>query len=68
MDVKGGVVPWVRKKKNRLAGFEDKVLRRIFVSKTEAATRGWRKLHDDELHNLCSSWSNIMMIRLNQLA
>jgi len=45
----------VNKKKNRLAGFEDKVLRRVFGSKTEAATRGWRKLHNDELHNLCAS-------------
>lgn len=45
----------MNKKKNRLAGFEDKVLRRVFGSKTEAATRGWRKLHNDELHNLCAS-------------
>jgi len=43
------------KKKNRLARFEDKVLRRVLGFKTEAATRGWRKLHNDELHNLSSS-------------
>jgi hypothetical protein len=51
MDVKSGAVPRVKK----MAEFEDNVLRRIFGSKTEAATRGWRKLHNDELHNLCSS-------------
>jgi hypothetical protein len=27
----------------------------IFGSKWEEATRGWRKLHDEEVHNLYSS-------------
>jgi hypothetical protein len=30
------------------------MLRRILGSKSEEATRGWRKLRNEELHNLCS--------------
>jgi hypothetical protein len=31
------------------------VLRRIFGPKRNEVTGGWRKLHNEELHNLCSS-------------
>jgi hypothetical protein len=33
--------------------FENRVLRRIFVG--EKVKGGWRKLHDEELHDLWSS-------------
>jgi hypothetical protein len=42
--------------------FENKVLRRIFGPKRDELTGGWRKLHNEELHNLHSSPS-IMSIR-----
>jgi hypothetical protein len=32
--------------------FENRVLRRIFGSKRDGVTGGWRKLHNEELHNL----------------
>jgi hypothetical protein len=32
--------------------FENRVLRRIFVPKRDGVTGGWRKLHNEELHNL----------------
>jgi hypothetical protein len=32
--------------------FENRVLRRIFGPKRDEATGGWRKLHNEELHNL----------------
>jgi hypothetical protein len=35
--------------------FENRVLRRIFGPKRDEATGGWRKLHNEELHNLFSS-------------
>jgi hypothetical protein len=35
--------------------FENRVLRRIFGSKMDRVTGGWRKLHKEELHNLYSS-------------
>jgi hypothetical protein len=41
--------------------FENRVLRRIFGPKRDEVTGGWRKLHNEELHNLYSS-SNIIRI------
>jgi hypothetical protein len=32
-----------------------RLVRRIFVSKREEATEGWRKFHNEELHNFYSS-------------
>jgi hypothetical protein len=32
--------------------FENRVLRRIFGPKRDGVTGGWRKLHNEELHNL----------------
>jgi hypothetical protein len=43
--------------------FENRVLRGIFGLKRDEVTGGWRKLHDEELHNLYSSPSIIKMIR-----
>jgi hypothetical protein len=39
------------------------VLRRIFGPKRNEVTGGWRKLHNEELHNLYSSLSIIRMIK-----
>jgi hypothetical protein len=35
--------------------FENTVLRRIFAPKREEVARGWRRLHNQELHNLYAS-------------
>jgi hypothetical protein len=35
--------------------FENRVLRGIFGPKREGEVRGWRRLHNDEHHNLYSS-------------
>jgi hypothetical protein len=37
---------------HRLRVFEDRVLKRIFGPKRDEVTGGWRKLHNEELHNL----------------
>jgi hypothetical protein len=42
--------------------FENRALRRIFWPKRDKIIRGRRKLHNEELHNLCSSPSIIRMI------
>jgi GH43 family beta-xylosidase len=42
--------------------FENRVLRRIFGLKRDEVIGGWRKLHDEELHNLYCS-PNIIMIK-----
>jgi hypothetical protein len=48
---------------HRLRVFENRVLRGIFGSKGDEVTGGWRKLHNEELHNLYSSPSIIRIIK-----
>jgi hypothetical protein len=43
--------------------FENRVLRRIFGPTGNGVTGGWRKLHNEELHNLYSSPSIIRIIK-----
>jgi hypothetical protein len=43
--------------------FENNVLRRIFGPKRDEVTRGWRKLHNEELRNLYSSPSIVRIIK-----
>jgi hypothetical protein len=39
--------------------FENRVLRRIFGPRRDEVTEEWRKLHNEELHNLYSSPSQV---------
>jgi hypothetical protein len=41
----------------------NRALRRIFGPKKDEVTGGWRKLHNEELHNLYSSPSIIRMMK-----
>jgi hypothetical protein len=43
------------REEHRLGVFENRVLRKIFGPKRDEVTGGWRKLHNEELHNLYSS-------------
>jgi hypothetical protein len=47
--------------------FENRVLRRIYGPKRDEVTGGWRKLHNEELHNLYSSPSIIRMIKSRRM-
>jgi hypothetical protein len=47
--------------------FENRVLRRIFGPKRDEVTGDWRKLHNEELHNLYFSPSIIRMIKLGSM-
>jgi hypothetical protein len=47
--------------------FENRVLRRIFGPKRDEVTGGWRKLHNEELHNLYSSPSIIRMVKSRRM-
>jgi hypothetical protein len=40
------------KEEHRLRVFENMVLRRIFGPKREEVVRGWRILHNEELHQI----------------
>ena len=47
---------------HRLRVFENRVLRRIFGPKRDGITGEWRKLHNEELNDLCSS-PNIVRVK-----
>jgi hypothetical protein len=47
--------------------FENRVLRRIFGPKRDEVTRGWRKLHNKELHGLYSSPSIVRVIKARRM-
>jgi hypothetical protein len=51
----------------RLRVFENRVLRRIFGPKWDEVTGEWRKLHNEELHDLYSSPSVIRIIKLRRM-
>jgi hypothetical protein len=54
-------------KGRRLRAFENRVLRRIFGPKRDEVTGGWRKLHNEELRDLCSSSSIIRKIKFKKM-
>jgi hypothetical protein len=47
--------------------FENSVLRRIFGSKTEEITGGWRKLRNDERHNLYCPATTVEVIKSKRM-
>jgi hypothetical protein len=52
---------------HRLRVFENRVLRRIFGSKRED-DGSWRKLHNDELHDLYSSPNIVRVIKTRNVS
>jgi hypothetical protein len=56
------------REEHRLRVFENRVLRRIFDPKRDELTGDWRKLHNEELHNLYFSPNIIRMIKLRRWA
>jgi hypothetical protein len=55
------------REEHRLRIFENRVLRRIFGPKRDEVTRGWRKLHNEELHGLYSSPSIVRVIKARRM-
>jgi hypothetical protein len=47
--------------------YEDRVLRRRFGLKREEGARGWRRLRNEELHNLYSSPDIIRVIKSRRM-
>jgi hypothetical protein len=46
--------------------FENRVLRLIFATKRDKVTGDWRKMHNEEFHNLYSS-SSIIRIKSRKM-
>jgi hypothetical protein len=53
----------ILREEHRLRVFENRVLRRIFGPKRDEVRGDWRKLHNEELHNLYISPNIIRMIK-----
>jgi hypothetical protein len=51
------------REEHKLRVFENKVLRRIFGPKRDGVTEGWRKLHNEELHDMYILPSIIRIIK-----
>jgi hypothetical protein len=43
------------KEEYRLRVFQNRVLRRIFKPRRQEMAEDWRRLHNEELHNLCNT-------------
>jgi hypothetical protein len=52
---------------HRLKRFENRVLRRIFGQKRDEITGDWRKLHNEELHDLYPLPSIIRIIKSRRM-
>jgi hypothetical protein len=52
---------------HRLRVFENRVLRGIFGPKRDEVRGDWRKLHNEELHNLYSSANTIRTIKSRRM-
>jgi hypothetical protein len=48
--------------------FQKRVLRRIFGPERDEVVRGWRKLHNEEFHNLYVSPSISRMIKSTRMS
>jgi hypothetical protein len=61
------VAPFKLREEHRLRVFENRILRRIFGPKRDEVTEEWRKLHNEELHNLYSSPDIIRQVRSRRM-
>jgi hypothetical protein len=55
------------REEHRLRSLGNRVLRRIFGPTRAEIVGGWRKLHNEELHNLCCSSNIIRMIKSSKM-
>jgi hypothetical protein len=57
----------VKLEEHKLRVFENRVLRRIFGPKRDEVTGEWRKLNNEELHNLYSFPDIIRQVKANEV-
>ena len=49
-----------------MGAFKNRELRKIFWPKGQEVRMDWRKVHNEELHNLCSSPGTVWVILRNK--
>jgi hypothetical protein len=55
------------REEHRLRVFENRVLRRIFGPKRDEVRGEWRKMHNEEIHNLYSSPDIIRQVKSRRM-
>ena len=55
------------REERRLTLFENKVLRRIIVTKTDKERMEWRKRHNENIHDMYRSPNILRVIKLRKL-
>jgi hypothetical protein len=59
--------PLTLREEHKLRVFESRLLRRLFGPKRDGMTGGWRKVHNEELHDVYSSPSIIKIIKSRRM-
>jgi hypothetical protein len=55
------------REEHRLRVFENRVLRRIFGPKRDEVTEEWKKLHNEQVHDMYPSPSIIIIIKARRM-
>jgi hypothetical protein len=61
------LLPLTKKEEHRLRVFENRVEKRMYEPQMEELEEDWRRLHNEELHNLYASLNIIRVIKSREV-